>query len=328
MDYFEPCSRGHTEKGEMNKLKALLRKMLETEHLLKVFRGRRFIFVFHDVSDPDAMHHSAHYSTAVERFAEQMTLLHRLFEIVPLSRLVSDKGLDPAKNHAAITFDDGFSSVLQNAHPILSQLNIPYTVFLNGAAIRHNQLWTSNLVLTGRDGEYVQKLLSFTGTHCHEGEDPVRVIMDRGKFGPGFAEGYKVTTTTRLYMDEKDVQTLVTRGVTLGSHGYDHLVMSACYNTVCRDQVRKNAELLEAITGNNTKHFALPFGKKEHFNDAVLDEIHAAGHQHIYTTNPNSFTARDLDNKNFLFPRIGLTNEEPGRLLFYINRSLLRKYDL
>lgn len=302
--------------------------MLETEHLLKVFRGRRFIFVFHDVSDPGAPQHSAHYSTSVARFAEQITLLNRLFEIVPLQRIVGDKGLDPAKNHAAITFDDGFYSVLQNAHPILSQLDIPYTVFLNGAAIEHNQLWVSNLEMMGEQGEYVQKLLSLAGT-CRDGEeDPVRVIMDRGKFGSGFAEGYKLKTATRVYMDEKDVRTLVTAGVVFGSHGYDHFVMSACDNAVCRDQVMKNAALIEAITGHDTKHFAIPFGKRAHFNNTVLEEIHAAGHEYVYATNPNNFTARDLDNKNFLFPRIGLTNEGPGLLLFYINRSLLRKYDL
>ena len=106
-------------------MKNLIKKFLSNGIFLKLSKNNRFIFVLHDVSNQDSPQFSIHYSTTIKTFEAQMNLLNKQFEIITLEEIVTNKNLDKRKNYAAITFDDGFKSVLQNADPILTKLNIP-----------------------------------------------------------------------------------------------------------------------------------------------------------------------------------------------------------
>lgn len=48
-------------------------------------------------------------------------------------------------NKAALTFDDGYESVHQNAFPILKKYNIPATVFINPAYVGQQNTWDVNI---------------------------------------------------------------------------------------------------------------------------------------------------------------------------------------
>ena len=64
-------------------------------------------------------------------FVKQMEYLKKSKNIVKLSEIISpDSKKD--NNQVAITFDDGYESVCQNALPILRKLKIPATVFVLG----------------------------------------------------------------------------------------------------------------------------------------------------------------------------------------------------
>ena len=72
-------------------------------------------------------------SVTPDQFAEQMQYLaEHNFNVIPLSELISAlKAQQPLpKKTIAITFDDGYKSTLENAHPILKQHGFPYAVFI------------------------------------------------------------------------------------------------------------------------------------------------------------------------------------------------------
>ncbi len=311
----------------MTPLKQVMKDVMSNRAFMRIFRGNRFIFLFHDVSNKDAVQYSDEYSTPISLFEEQVDLLQHLFEIVPLERIVADKDMDNSKNYAAITFDDGFYSVLENARPILNKREIPYTIFLNAAAIKDNQLWFSNLQLA--EGKYRDKLLHISHTEIGSNEDLVSAIYTRGKFDDNFRAEYKIPRNAKkIFMDFADIAILQEEGVLIGSHSYDHFVLNFCDDETRRIQIEENNELLQKIAKQRIRHFAIPFGKKEHFDDITIAAIKQAGHKYIYTSNPNKFTVEDLRNPNFLFPRIGISNSTPNELLFIINRALFKKYDL
>ncbi|MGS0674045.1 polysaccharide deacetylase family protein [Shewanella sp. 30m-9] len=88
------------------------------------------ILQYHHVSDSTP----AITSVTPAQFKEQMQYLaENNFNVVPLSTVVESikaKKTLPAKT-IAITFDDGYRSIANTAHPILKQYKFPYTLFVS-----------------------------------------------------------------------------------------------------------------------------------------------------------------------------------------------------
>lgn len=87
----------------------------------------------HDISDEQEPTFSAGNSTSSKLFCRQLNFLRERFRFVALHELLSSSDPLPL---AALTFDDGFRTVLTRAEKILSKINVPFTVFCNGQAIR------------------------------------------------------------------------------------------------------------------------------------------------------------------------------------------------
>lgn len=85
-----------------------------------------YILCYHSISNDDWS-----FTTTPNDFARQMEYLKKSKNIVKLSEIINpDSKKD--NNHVAITIDDGYESVYQNALPILRKLNIPATIFVLG----------------------------------------------------------------------------------------------------------------------------------------------------------------------------------------------------
>jgi len=75
------------------------------------------------------------------RFAAQMEALLRHAEPVDAA---SQSPLAAGKRYAAVTFDDGFVSVVQNALPELESRRIPATLFVPTGSLGRNPAWVKN----------------------------------------------------------------------------------------------------------------------------------------------------------------------------------------
>ncbi len=76
-------------------------------------------------------------SVSPKTFLEHMEYLNEHHEVISLERaLESIKSHEPLPNKSVvITFDDGYTNILENAHPILRDFEFPYTVFINPESI-------------------------------------------------------------------------------------------------------------------------------------------------------------------------------------------------
>ncbi|TAN43227.1 MAG: hypothetical protein EPN22_10385 [Nitrospirae bacterium] len=227
---------------------------------------------------------------------------------------------------ASISFDDGFYSVLKNAYPLLKKEKLPFAVFASKTAVTLNQLWVSNIELNKTDRKYMEKIYEYSLAgkvdFGHYISDPVSSLRDHSVFDEGFRD---VCLTgpprEKLYMDENDLNFLAEEGVLMGSHTCDHYVMSRCEQAEAERQISGNKAYLERLFGTEIKHFAFPFGKKQHYTEDVVRQVFAAGHKSVYTTSIANFTAGDSQRQNFLFPRIPLHNFTADRIMLYINRT-------
>ncbi len=87
------------------------------------------ILLYHHVSDSTP----ASTSISPDQFKTHMTYLAENFNVMPLPDVVEalqqKKPLPPKT--VAVTFDDGYRNILENGHPIMQSLSLPYTVFVN-----------------------------------------------------------------------------------------------------------------------------------------------------------------------------------------------------
>jgi len=76
-----------------------------------------------------------------EKFEKQMNLLLKSGKAV---RADVGSHLPDGTHHIAVTFDDGFQSILENALPVLSKWIIPFTVFVPTGFIGRGPGWIEN----------------------------------------------------------------------------------------------------------------------------------------------------------------------------------------
>jgi len=97
--------------------------------MLAAVSARETIIVYHAIGpSPPGAEHDALY-VDVEELERQLRFLARNRRVVGLEQLLAGHG-ESGRPRVAITFDDGFQSVLTEALPLLERYGFPSTVFL------------------------------------------------------------------------------------------------------------------------------------------------------------------------------------------------------
>lgn len=97
------------------------------------------VLQYHHISDasPDST------STTIELFENQLQLIETLdLAVKPLHKATQQALAGNIGDAVALSFDDAYISVYENAAPILAQRKYPYTLFVNTDTIGHNGFMT------------------------------------------------------------------------------------------------------------------------------------------------------------------------------------------
>ncbi|MCL1077202.1 polysaccharide deacetylase [Parashewanella spongiae] len=131
------------------------------------FVNAAVILQYHNVSTTTP----AVTSVTPEQFAEHMEYLaDNKFSVIPLSELVSaikNKQILPDKT-VAITFDDGYRNIYENAHPILQKMGFPYAMFIAIEPIERKfakmMSWEQIITITNEGGA---EIMNHSYSHDH-----------------------------------------------------------------------------------------------------------------------------------------------------------------
>lgn len=108
-----------------------------TNNFLDPRLNQAIILQYHHVSDFTP----AHTSISPAQFAKHLQLIDDLkFDVKPLDYVIEhiQSGVPFPRKTLAITFDDGYDSIYENAYPLLKSRLWPFTIFISPKAIEHS----------------------------------------------------------------------------------------------------------------------------------------------------------------------------------------------
>jgi peptidoglycan/xylan/chitin deacetylase (PgdA/CDA1 family) len=223
-----------------------------------------------------------------ELFEAQMAYLKERFRLLSLEEvrrgLQDSAGLqDPAAADfgVAVTFDDGYRGVFENAFPILQKYQIPATVFLTVDSIETGQVaWYDRIFLilqvlpAGRLELELDRLRHFELSSREARIVTALEIMSLLRTLPDWRRREccaDLEKRVRLPQEEladrmlnwHQVQTMQRAGISFGSHTMTHPVVSRLTPAEMEKELIESKRILETKLDCPVLDFAFPFGKLE-----------------------------------------------------------------
>ena len=244
-------------------------------------------------------------------FERHVEWLGRSFRFVGLDEIAAhtSSGHAFADPVAAITFDDGYSDVYENAFPFLRRKGIPAAVFVvtdlvsRSLCQTHDKLYylvdraftawndprrglfelmteleiPTAQIMRGR-GALSSAMTAVSALLPVLPQAHVIRLMDglETRFGPAFTEAATLTWPM--------IHEMRRAGFTIGSHTKTHVSLPMETDEAVRDELEGSKRVLEAHLGERIDHFAYPAGQ---FTPKVVRALSDAGYRCAYTACPH-----------------------------------------
>jgi peptidoglycan/xylan/chitin deacetylase (PgdA/CDA1 family) len=252
--------------------------------------------------------------TSTRTFEKHLDWIGLRYRFVSLDELAVRMGNNKTtgKPLAAVTFDDGYRDVYQNAFPILKRKGIPAAVFVvtnligTDRLLVHDELHLLLLAMLAqpcisRERRW-RDLVAILGLTEHQSDRLTRRLVDANnpfqatrallESAPVSAlERFVDVLRDRFRFQESDLERfrmldwdmlseMIANCVTVGSHTRSHAMLAHESSQVIRDEVDGSRRKLEQQLGVPIRHFAYPDGK---FNANVIQAVADAGYRTAFT---------------------------------------------
>jgi peptidoglycan/xylan/chitin deacetylase (PgdA/CDA1 family) len=261
---------------------------------------------------------------------------YRLLSIEEICRGLENPAC--AESGVAVTFDDGYRGVYEEAFPVLSKYQIPATVFLTVNAIDTGQVsWYDRIFLALKvirkeklDLE-LDRMRHFSLSTPRERLSVAIEIISCLRKLPDWRRKECCTAIemqvelpqgelANRMMNWQQVQTMQRAGIAFGSHTISHPVVSQLTSVEMEKELTESKQFLEAKLDCPVLDFAFPFGQP---HDCGLDKtspvVARCGYRSASTTIPGVNTI-DVNPFGLLRVQIG---EERNLAMFAFRLSQL-----
>lgn len=109
-------------------------------------------------------------SVNTQQFQQHLELIEQLnFQVLPLADIISSiqNNSDFNKKTLAITFDDAYASIYENAFPLLKKRNWPFTIFVNPKAIDDGHSLQLSWAMLKEMQSYGATIVNHSNEHNH-----------------------------------------------------------------------------------------------------------------------------------------------------------------
>ena len=300
-------------------------------------RRRAVILMYHRVLTPEEMRLSGSHPAMVigcDTFAEQMAIVRKRFKILSMHEFSEriERKIPFENSSCLITFDDGWVDNYTNALPILRRHQLPAAVFLPVNFVGSNRLfWQESLVhllvlavmKTRSDPSSEARLRSVLDPIGLGGVLVLRetnlcppvieaISKTGGRLTPATVEAALGRLRNELGVENSDSQRtdrfvnweqvakMAESGVTFGSHGSEHRLLSEISVDDAREDIQKSKEVMDVYCKGVAPVFSYPRG---YWTPQVAELVKRAGFRLAFLARGGTVSCHD---DRFLLPRINI----------------------
>jgi len=224
---------------------------------------------------PDNLKEGLHNVTP-ENIYKQIEWLKKYFDIVELDELFTQSN---KIGKVAITFDDAYQSVFEEALPLLDSLGVPSTIFINGSSLEAKVFWRDKirfLINNQLVDDFLNRNLSFAKRYNITSKNFYKITKNsilNSQTLDNLLDEY--LEKNRISLDNFCVNNTkyITNNplVSYGNHSYNHYLLSSLDKEQQEIEIKKNHELLERLGVKLSKVFSIPFGGDNDFNKTTIE---------------------------------------------------------
>ncbi|SHI16975.1 Polysaccharide deacetylase [Butyrivibrio fibrisolvens DSM 3071] len=255
-------------------------------------------------------------------FEAQLKMLLEKYDLISIYDIYDGSAFKRDRNAVAITFDDGYKDVFNNAVPLLESMEINYTCLITTQNIwGGDENWTDvvtrvafepevfheecKLIIDGEQKVFMTDCLEnrvafyralqqiYKTSSCEEWNEISIKIREWAGIRNSVRSSYRI-------MDIDDIKRIKERGGIIGAHTVSHPYLSCLNEREIEYEVSESKKTLEKITGEKVDIFSYPFGDAPKKVRSVLD---TCGYKIAMTSNKGVVTK----NSDVMYlPRIGV----------------------
>ena len=277
-------------------------------------RDKAIIIMYHGICEGDFDVLSGYDERHLPKssFRKQIKYLKdKGYSLISMAALVDkiERGQKLGKN-VVLTFDDGFQNVVDNAYPIMRELNVKGCFFLvSGLTGTDQLLWTDEVETAIRNAQGDSFKFSFKGEKIEyqlggkflreQAMDDVKAKLrtlpnkERWEHLKQFETMEKTDTPDEFKItDWEQIKELDPEIMEIGCHSRSH---PNCGNLTSDDEIKEEIVLskkeIEAKLGKEVHHFCYPAGS---YNQRIADEVRQSGCKSAVTVK-GGFVENDSD---------------------------------
>lgn len=253
----------------------------------------------------------------------QLSLLKKKFTILSLTELVDDffARKKSSKRTIAITFDDGYRSVITEAKPIFESYQIPFTFFINGKLLTQRSFWRDKVRLLINLG-LVEPFLTQISGQWNITQDKFYKLSKAPHVNSklfeeqldNFLLKHRITVPENsIYCSWSELKSNNDQLITYGNHTYSHYVMSSLPSEDQYYEINHNSELIKQHLGHESSIFSIPFGNSGTYNDKTLALIKELGYRgYVLSVPPEECGDFTIDKFGLLQIRRFMPRDQPS----------------
>lgn len=280
--------------------------------------------------DIDYRFHNVH----PDNFYKQIKWLKKYFNFCHLEK-------NNIQNHSEgnifLTFDDGYTSFFENIIPILEDLNVPSTVFINYSTILGHTNWRDLLRFIIKDKHLSQKFLKYINFQDKSIMFSSKNLYKNTKLNNVNSQFLHQNINKFLKLNNINIKDLnycissvkylkKNKLIKFGNHSFNHYKLSSLNDYQQTREIEINHNYLMKHNVNLSNYFSLPFG--EGYNQITLNTLMRLKYDGLLTCNKHFYkcNTKNISNKNFDVINRFSVSENLNDLKFQFLRMYLKQY--